>query len=210
MSDFKVHFPNIFNECLKRNINVEKDWIPVVPAVHYLCGGIVVDKNSATSLKNLYAVGECSRTGLHGANRLASNSLLEALVFAHKSYTYLSKNEPKFMEIEIPNWIEVDVLSDKELGSMVMKITETLQRLMRQYVGIVRSNEGLLKAKWQLEEIFKEVEALYKGSKLNTELCELRNMVNVAHLIIEQSIDRKENKGGYFNLDYFLPHIEVT
>ncbi|MCM4169483.1 L-aspartate oxidase [Arenibacter antarcticus] len=210
MSDFKVHFPNIFNECLKRNINVEKDWIPVVPAAHYLCGGIVVDKNGATNLKNLFALGECSRTGLHGANRLASNSLLEALVYAHKCDTYLSENEPQFMEMDQPHWIEVNTHTDKNLGSIILDITERLQELMRRYVGIVRCNEGLLKAKGQLDEIHKEVEALYHGSKLNTQLCELRNMVNVAHLIIEQSLERKENKGGYFNLDYFLHHLEVT
>lgn len=201
MTDFKSHFPNIYNECQKRNINMEKDWIPIVPAAHYLCGGIVVDRNGATSLKNLFAVGECSRTGLHGANRLASNSLLEALVYAHNSYTYLTGNEPPIKEIDLPEWIQTDSFTDKAGADRVLALTEQLQGLMRQYAGIVRSNGGLLKAKGQLDRIYGEVTMHYNRSKLNTELCELRNMVSVAHLIIGQALVRTTNKGGHYNVD---------
>lgn len=203
MADFKIHFPNILSECQKRNINLEKDWIPVVPAAHYLCGGIIVDRNGATSLKNLFAVGECSRTGLHGANRLASNSLLEALVYAHNCYVYLSGNEPKIREIDLPPWIETNFLIDKVVAGRVLDLTGQLQGLMQQYVGIVRSNGGLLRAKGRLGQIYGEVETLYNRSKLNTELCELRNMVNVAHLMIEQALVRDVNKGGHYNVDRF-------
>lgn len=201
MTDFKSHFPNIYNECQKRNINLEKDWIPVVPAAHYLCGGIVVDRNGATSLKNLFAVGECSRTGLHGANRLASNSLLEALVYAHNSFTYLTGNEPPIKEIDLPEWVQTDSPADMAGADTVLALTEQLQGLMRQYAGIVRSNGGLLKAKGQLDRIYGEVTMHYNRSKLNTELCELRNMVSVAHLIIGQALVRTTNKGGHYNVD---------
>lgn len=201
MTDFKIHFPNIFKECLKRNINLEKDWIPVVPAAHYLCGGIIVDRKGATSLKHLFALGECSRTGLHGANRLASNSLLEALVYAHNCYVHLSGNEPKISEMDLPPWIETNSLADTIVADRVLDLTGQLQGLMRQYVGIVRSNEGLITARNQLRPIHEKVEVLYRKSKLNTELCELRNMLHVAHLIVEQSMERKDNRGGHYNVD---------
>jgi len=201
MTDFKIHFPNIFNECQKRNINLEKDWIPVVPAAHYLCGGIVVDRNGATSLKNLFALGECSRTGLHGANRLASNSLLEALVYAHNSFTYLSGDEPPIGEMDLPDWIGTNSNTTKVAADRVLDLTEQLQGSMQQYVGIVRSNKGLITARNRLDLIHKEVEVLYRKSKVNTELCELRNMVHVAHLIVEQALGRKENRGGHYNVD---------
>ncbi|WP_223551311.1 MULTISPECIES: L-aspartate oxidase [Aestuariivivens] len=197
---FKVHFPNIYDKCITNHINIEKDWIPVVPASHYLCGGIVVDQDGKTSVPNLFACGECTRTGLHGANRLASNSLLEALVYAHNIFKYHSNNELQPVNVIIPDWNDEGTSIAKE-HVLIQHNLRQLQALMRDYVGIVRSNDRLNKAIKHLNLIYTEVEDLYKASKITTSLCELRNMVNVAHLIINQSLQRKENKGGYFNLD---------
>ncbi|MBC3756958.1 L-aspartate oxidase [Hyunsoonleella sp. SJ7] len=202
---FKSHFPNIYDKCLERHINIEKDWIPVVPASHYLCGGIKVNKKGKTTIENLFACGECTRTGLHGANRLASNSLLEALVYAHNIYRYHSKRELEPINVDIPLWNEEGTVIPKEHVLIEHNLHE-LQALMRDYVGIVRNNARLKRAIRRLDVIYNEVEDLYRESKVTTSLCELRNMINVAHLIIQQSLDRKENKGGYFNSD----NIEVV
>ncbi|MCK0130013.1 L-aspartate oxidase [Flavobacteriaceae bacterium F08102] len=199
--DFKNHFPNIYQTCSKMGINLANDWIPVVPASHYLCGGIVVDMNGKTSLKNLFACGECSYTGLHGANRLASNSLLEALVYADRIFQYLCNHPPSPVTKIIPEWNdEGTVILDN--SEIIQQKTNELQQLMRSYVGVVRNNADLLKATRQLEKIYFETEALYQKYTLNTALSQLRNMVNIAHLIIQQSLARKENRGGYYNLDY--------
>jgi len=200
IKDFKAHFPNIYDKCISNLIDIEKDWIPVIPVSHYLCGGIEVDTDGKTSVKNLYACGECARTGLHGANRLASNSLLEALVYAHHIYEYLILNVNPSLHITLPEWNDTGVRIYNEQNT-IEPIVKELQILTRDYAGIVRSNDRLLKATGKLDVIYTKVENLYKTSKINTRLCELRNMVNVAHLIIGQSIDRKENKGGYFNVD---------
>ncbi|MBJ7880626.1 L-aspartate oxidase [Gelidibacter salicanalis] len=197
---FKNHFPNIYQECLNHNIAIEKDWIPVVPASHYLCGGIVVDKNGKTSVANLFACGECSQTGLHGANRLASNSLLEALVYAHNIFEYHAAHPAVSLYTAIPDWNDEGTSIPKEYVLIQHNLVR-LQALMRDYVGIVRSNSRLTKAVRHLDLIYNEVEELYRSVKINTELCELRNMVNVAHLIIGQSLQRKHNKGGYYNVD---------
>jgi len=197
---FKNHFPNIYNKCLEHHIDIEKDWIPVVPASHYLCGGIVVDKEGKTSISNLFACGECSRTGLHGANRLASNSLLEALVYAHNIFKYHSKNQYSLLDLTIPDWNDEGTVIPQE-HVLIQHNLKQLQALKRDYVGIVRSNKRLKKAIRHLDLIYDEVEDLYKESKITTSLCELRNMINVAHLIINQSLERTENKGGYFNID---------
>lgn len=200
MVEFKKHFPNIYDKCKSLYIDVGKDWIPVVPASHYLCGGIAVNKDGKTSINNLFSCGECSRTGLHGANRLASNSLLEALVYAHNIYKYLSKNETKPSQVKIPDWDDSGTVVTKE-NVLIQHNLKDLQSLMRDYVGIVRSNYRLNRAVKRLDIIYQEVEELYKTSKINTSLCELRNMVNVAHLIISQSLKRKENKGGFYSID---------
>ncbi|RKE98162.1 L-aspartate oxidase [Ichthyenterobacterium magnum] len=200
IKSFKKHFPNIYQECLDKHINVKKDWIPVVPAAHYLCGGIVVDKHGKTSINNLFACGECTRTGLHGANRLASNSLLEALVYAHNIYNYQCNHQTKPLSFIIPKWNDKGTNIPKEHVLITHNLNQ-LQALMRDYVGIVRSNDRLTKAIAHLDFIYNEVEELYKKSKIDTSLCELRNMINIAHLIISQSLERKENKGGYYNID---------
>lgn len=197
---FKIHFPNIYQKCKEHHIDIATDWIPVVPASHYLCGGIVVDKDGKTSVPNLFASGECTRTGLHGANRLASNSLLEALVYAHNIYKYHCEHDLQSVTVDIPDWNDEGTSIAKE-HVIIQHNLRQLQALMRDYVGIVRSNSRLKKAIKYLDLIYNEVEDLYKASKITESLCELRNMVNVAHLIINQSLQRKENKGGYYNLD---------
>lgn len=200
MVAFKDHFPNIYNKCLEHHIDIETDWIPVIPASHYLCGGIQVNSEGKTTIANLFACGECTRTGLHGANRLASNSLLEALVYAHNIFKYHSKHEYKYLDVTIPDWNDEGTTIPEE-HVLIQHNLKQLQALMRDYVGIVRSNKRLKKAIKHLDLIYNEVEDLYKESKITTSLCELRNMINVAHMIIRQSLDRKENKGGYFNVD---------
>ncbi|MBD0824740.1 L-aspartate oxidase [Aestuariibaculum marinum] len=197
---FIKHFPNIYQKCLDNHIDIKSDWIPVVPASHYLCGGIKVSKKGKTTIDNLFACGECSRTGLHGANRLASNSLLEALVYAHNIFKHHVKHEYETADVAIPDWNDEGTTITKE-HVLIQHNLKELQALMRDYVGIVRSNKRLYRAKRRLELIHEEVEAFYKESKITTSLCELRNMVNVAHLIVNQSLERKENKGGYFNVD---------
>ena len=200
MDAFKKHFPNIYNKCLEHHIKIDTDWIPVVPASHYLCGGIKVNKKGKTSIDNLFSCGECTRTGLHGANRLASNSLLEALVYAHNIFKYHSENNHKPANVEIPDWNDEGTTIPKE-HILVQHNLKQMQALMRDYVGIVRSNKRLKRAIKHLELIHNEVEELYKESKISTSLCELRNMVNVSHLIVKQSLERTENKGGYYNID---------
>ncbi|MDN3665227.1 L-aspartate oxidase [Algibacter miyuki] len=200
MDSFIAHFPNIYKKCLDNHIDIKTDWIPVVPASHYLCGGIEVDMDGKTSITNLFACGECTKTGLHGANRLASNSLLEAMVYAHNIFKYQVKSDSEVLDFDIPNWDDQGTSVAKEHVIIQHNLKE-LQALMRDYVGIVRSNERLNNAIKRIDLIYDEVDVLYKKSKITTSLCELRNMVNVAHLIINQSLKRKENKGGYFNID---------
>ncbi|MEL0455646.1 L-aspartate oxidase [Flavobacteriaceae bacterium SZ-1-7] len=197
---FKNHFPNIYNKCLEHHIDIKKDWIPVIPASHYLCGGIQVDKDGKTTISNLFACGECSRTGLHGANRLASNSLLEALVYAHNIFRYHAELDYENIVVSIPDWNDEGTTIPEE-HVLIQHNLKQLQALMRDYVGIVRSNKRLKRAIKHLDLIYTEVEDLYRESKITTSLCELRNMINVSHLIISQSLDRTENKGGYFNID---------
>ncbi|MCG2419147.1 L-aspartate oxidase [Aequorivita sp. F47161] len=200
IDELKLHFPNIYETCLQKNIDLEKDWIPVVPASHYLCGGVVVDSDGKTSIKNLFACGECSYTGLHGANRLASNSLLEALVYADRIFKYTSKHLPSRTTIAIVEWNDSGTVMMNE-SEILKRKTFELQVLMRRFAGVVRNNKDLKEASLRLEELYAETEVLYQKHKLNTVLCQLRNMINVAHLIIQQSLIRKENRGGFYNED---------
>lgn len=201
IEEFKRHFPSIYQTCLERDIDIAKDWIPVVPAAHYLCGGVVVDMDGRTSIDNLFACGECSHTGLHGANRLASNSLLEALVFADRIFNFHSKNPPSRTTKRIPEWDDRGTVLLKNSKILQQKTIE-LQMLMRKYAGVVRNTEDLKGASSHLGKLYQETEVLYQNHKLNTELSELRNMVNVSYLIIEQSLKRQENRGGYYNKNY--------
>ena len=202
---FKEHFPNIYQKCVDEGIDPFKQLIPVVPACHYLMGGIEVDQDGQSSIKNLFAVGECTNSGLHGANRLASNSLLEGLVFGHnaaiKSVELLEENNFNFTDLEaVPEWNEegVKVMEEKV---MITYFRKQLQEMMSDLVGIVRSNERLEIAKKKQQEIFEAVTELYNYSKLSPELSELRNLVNVSYLIIKHSLMMKENKGAFYNKD---------
>ena len=197
LDPFTKHFPMIYEHCKSVGIDITKDWIPVVPAQHYLCGGIVVDSSGKTSIENLFACGECSRTGLHGANRLASNSLLEALVYSDKIYGYLSND---FLTTKKSN----TAISDWELKKMpeinsdyLIALKAKLQLLMRQNAGIVRYDPELLKAKEQLLQWQNKMEEIGKTHKTNAAFYELLNMMTIAYLIVQQSIERKENYGGF-------------
>ena len=202
MVELEQHFPNIMEKCKSIGIDVNTSMIPVVPAAHYLCGGVEVDSNGRTSINNLYAGGECARTGLHGANRLASNSLLEALVFAHRSFLDAQHVEGGiFNDIEIPDW-NAEGTSDPREKVLITHSTEELRALMSDYVGIVRSNERLALVRKRLDILYHETEDLYEKTTISPQLCELRNLITVAYLIVKQSLNRKENRGGYFNIDY--------
>lgn len=200
LENFKDHFPNIYNKCISLGIDVSKKMIPVVPAAHYICGGIVVDEFGRSSIKNLYAAGECASTGLHGANRLASNSLLEALVFANRS---ASSAKDIFQNIEfndnVPDWNTEGTTQPNELV-LITHNKKELQNVMSNYVGIVRSDLRLKRALDRLRILYGETEALYERSTLSPNLCELRNLICVAYLIVKFAIARKENIGLHYSL----------
>lgn len=203
---FIEHFPNIYQKCMDEGIDPFKQLIPVVPASHYLMGGIVVDKDGQSSIKNLFAVGECTNSGLHGANRLASNSLLEGLVYGHnaamKSVELLNKDEFNYFDLEnVPEWNEegMKVMEEKVLITYLRK---QLQEMMSDLVSIVRSNERLQLAQKKQREIYEAVTELYNYSVISPELSELRNLVNVSYLIIKHSLAMKENKGAFYNKDF--------
>ncbi|MNE15688.1 L-aspartate oxidase [compost metagenome] len=196
------HFPNIYAKCLSIGIDMSKDMIPVVPAAHYMCGGILVDEWGKSSIQQLYACGECSSTGLHGANRLASNSLLEALVFAERSYQSAIKDLDNISIQEgIPSWNDTNTVKSNEDILVTHNIRE-MQRLMSDYVGIVRSDFRLERAKRRLELLYNETELFYKSTKLSMKLCELRNLIQISFLVIKGAIMRKESRGLHYTTDY--------
>jgi len=197
------HFPNIYQTCLKNNIDITKEFIPVVPAAHYACGGIVVDLNGQSSLTGLYASGEVTMTGVHGANRLASNSLLEALVYAYRCSNSI-KEYLKNSEISIPellDWDDSGVLTYDERVLITHSINEVKQT-MWDYVGIVRSNLRLERAERRIHNIFRETEDLYKKTNVFQEILELRNIVTCSHTIIKSAKLRKESRGLHYTIDY--------
>ena len=198
----KSHFPNIYKKCLSLNIDIKRDMIPVVPAAHYLCGGVRVDKYAQTSIKNLFSAGEVASTGLHGANRLASNSLLEAIVYSDKAANQSIKllSKISFKE-DIPNWNYEGTSHPEELILITQNFKE-LQQIMSNYVGIVRSNLRLKRALDRLEIIYKETETLFKKSTVSQRICRLRNAINVAYLIIKMAQKRKESRGLHYTIDY--------
>lgn len=200
--DILAHFPNIYAKCLSIGIDMSRDYIPVTPAAHYLCGGIKVDDNGLTSIKNLYACGECSSTGLHGANRLASNSLLEALVFSHRIYLHSVNNLDSFeLPSGIPDWDDSNTVLSNEDILVTHNLRET-QKIMSDYVGIVRSDFRLDRALRRLGLLYDETESFYKNTKLSVPLCELRNVIQVAYLVIKFAMERKESRGLHFTTDY--------
>ena len=199
---FIEHFPNIYEKCMKLGIDPFVKMIPVVPAMHYLCGGIQVDKHGQSSIEQLFAVGECACTGLHGANRLASNSLLEAVVFAHRAaITGIEKLSSNSFNNAIPNW---DAEGTEQAEEMVL-ITQSqreVQQIMSNYVGIVRSELRLKRAFDRLEILYKENEALYDKTIVTQKLCELRNLICIGYLIIKQAIRRKDSVGLHYMINY--------
>jgi L-aspartate oxidase len=196
------HFPTIFEKCLSIGIDMRIDFIPVAPAAHYSCGGIKVDAYARTSIQRVYAVGECSSTGLHGANRLASNSLLEALVYAQRAFDDVAEIIDKTPTISnIPDWNASGTSTPKELILLTQSLKE-VKSTMSDYVGIVRSNERLARANRRIDLLWEETEDLYNNTTLSPQLCELRNLITVAYLIIKGASFRKESRGLHFTTDY--------
>jgi L-aspartate oxidase len=196
------HFPTVYAKCLSIGIDITTTMIPVVPAAHYVCGGVKVDEYARSSIKHLYASGECASTGLHGANRLASNSLLESLVFSHRAALDAKRIISNILfNDQIPDWNYEGTVLNEEMVLIIQSIKD-LQTIMSSYVGIVRSNLRLKRAMDRLEILFNETEDLFKKSILSQEICELRNLINVAYLIIKMATNRKESRGLHYSLDY--------
>ena len=196
------HFPNIYEKCKSIGIDITKDRIPVIPAAHYLCGGIKVDMNGHSWIKRLYAAGETSSTGLHGANRLASNSLIEAIVYADRAAKDAIQ-KIKDIEIQkgIPDWNDKGTFHPEEMVLITQSYKE-VQQIFSNYVGIVRSNLRLKRALDRLEIIYRETEELFRTSKLSKQLCELRNLINVGYLVIRMAQHREKSLGLHYNIDY--------
>ena len=215
--NFVEHFPNIYDKCKSIGIDITTNYIPVAPAAHYSCGGIKTNEWAQTSIKNLYACGECASTGLHGANRLASNSLLEAMVYAHRAFLHIANcvlaSTPSSLSFgegrgeamggggALPNWNNHGTTDPKEM-ILITQSTKELQLLMSDYVGIVRSNVRLQRALKRLDLLWEETEQLYETTTVSPQLCELRNIITVGYLIVKSAAFRKESRGLHYNLDY--------
>ncbi|RYY30372.1 MAG: L-aspartate oxidase [Chitinophagaceae bacterium] len=200
---FIEHFPNIYEKCRSVGIDVSKQMIPVAPAAHYSCGGVKTDEWGRTSIKNLYAAGECASTGLHGANRLASNSLLEAMVFAHRAFMdSVQQPLPDLQkQSQIPEWNAAGTTVPHEMILITQSLKE-VQQVMSDYVGIVRTNTRLERAMKRLDLLWTETELLYERTSLSPALCELRNMITASYLIVKCAQFRRESRGLHFNTDY--------
>lgn len=196
------HFPGIYEKCLSYGIDITRDMIPVAPAAHYLCGGIRVDLDGCTSIGRLYANGECACTGLHGANRLASNSLIEAVVFADAAARH---SLPLFRQYpyreDIPAWNAEGTSSPEEMVLITQSYREVGQ-LMASYVGIVRSDLRLRRAMDRLNILFRETEDFFHRSIVSREICELRNIIKVGYMVIKQAMARKESRGLHYTIDF--------
>ena len=198
----KHHFPNIYAKCLSIGIDITKDYIPVAPSAHYMCGGIKVDLDGQSSIRRLYAVGECSCTGLHGGNRLASNSLIEAVVYADAAAKHsLSVIDQYDFNTAVPEWNDEGTMTNEEKVLIAQDVKEVGQ-IMSTYVGIVRSDLRLHRAWERLDLLYEETEHLFKRVKPTKDICELRNMINVGYLITRQALERKESRGLHYTVDY--------
>lgn len=198
----KAEYPMIYEKCLSYGLDITKEYIPVAPAAHYLCGGVAVNYHGESTINRLYAAGECSCTGLHGANRLASNSLIEAIVYADlASKDALEKFNGLTFQENVPEWDDEGMSLQEEMVLITQNFKE-VQQIMSTYVGIVRSNLRLKRAMSRLEIIYEETESLFNRSIVSRALCELRNAIGVAYLIIKQAMGRKESRGLHYNVDY--------
>jgi L-aspartate oxidase len=206
----KGHFPNIYKRCLEFGIDITKEAIPVVPAAHYTCGGVVTDWNGKTDLDNLYAIGETAHTGLHGANRLASNSLLECLVFGQAAAKNIMEQAPQ-VSIGLPQWDESRVTNaDEEI--IISHNWDELRRFMWNYVGIVRTNKRLERAQHRINLLHEEINEYYANFRVTSDLLELRNLVDTADLIVQSAMLRHESRGLHFSRDCpeLLPEAKNT
>jgi L-aspartate oxidase len=197
-----LHFPSIYQACQERGYDMAVDPIPVVPAAHYLCGGVDTDLHGRTTIDRLYACGECAHTGLHGANRLASNSLLEAMVFAHRIYQHITGLDalPQPPN-DIPDW-NAEGTNDPEEMVLITQSLKELKEIMTSYVGIVRSNVRLQRARGRLALLNTETERLYHQTTISPQLCELRNLITIGYLITKSASLRRESRGLHFTTDY--------
>ncbi len=200
----KLRFPNIYGKCLSLGLDITKNWIPVVPAAHYICGGVLTDLQGKTGIENLYACGEVACTGMHGANRLASNSLLEAVAFAHfagESAKTRLRSMKRFSFPPIPSWSLVGVFDQQE-WIIISHNRDWIQKFMWDYVGIVRSNRRLEQARRRIDILLDEILDFYRVNPVNYDVIELRNIATVAKLIIECALQRKESRGLHYNVDH--------
>ncbi len=206
-------FPAIYNYCLKQGIDISAEPIPVVPAAHYLCGGVITDINGRTNIRNLYVSGECACTGVHGANRLASNSLLEGVVFSHRSFLesskYLEKNRNEIKIPGYPHWSKEGTFDLKE-WILVNHNIDDVKRLMWDYVGIVRSDMRLEKAYRRILMLAEEIHDYYRKSTISSKIVELRNLATVAKLIIKCAMTRKDSIGLHYNIDHIKRGESLT
>ena len=201
IDEFRKKFPTIYETCLDYGIDVSKDMIPVAPAAHYMCGGVNSDEWGRSTINRLYCCGEVAKTGLHGANRLASNSLLEALVFADRCFRDIKESIDDYESPrDLPDW-KTEGTTDPKEWVLISQNRKEVKQLMNNYMGIVRSNERLQRSEKRLKVIYEETEELYKTTTLSPQLGELRNMINVSWLIIRQSMEQKENRGTFYNID---------
>jgi L-aspartate oxidase len=211
--DFMVkRFPNIYEDCLSRGIDLRKQPIPVVPAAHYACGGVVTGLNGETRMKGLFATGEVSHTGVHGANRLASNSLLEALIFSHRAALYIRANRDVYRVN--PDWPSPPPPKVRPINASFERVRishcrDEIRRLMWDYVGIVRSTERLELAKQRLSTLRREIEDYVGRGYLGAELLEVWNMVEIADIIVTSALQRKESRGLHYNIDYPETHDDM-